>query len=65
MPTSTILLHLMAVVYKIIGDKTTAYFRINTGKTLGKLHWKSKIPLQRNGMAVIQKLSNWDTLKMS
>ena len=34
-----------------------AYFRIKTGKTLGKFHGKSKIPLQRNGMAAIPKTS--------
>ena len=31
-------------------------FRIsNNGKTLGKLHWKSKNTLQRNGIAAISK----------
>ena len=33
----------------------TVYFRINTGKTLGKLHWKSNTPLQSNGMDAIPK----------
>ena len=28
---------------------------IYTGKTLGKLHWKSKIPLEKNGIAAILK----------
>ena len=27
-----------------------------TGKTLGKLPWKRKVPLQRNGMAAIPKI---------
>ena len=40
----------------IQGIRQLAYFRTNTGKTLGKLHWKSKIPLQRNGMAAIPKI---------
>ena len=40
----------------IKGDKTTSIFRINTGKTLCKLHWNSKIPLQRNGIAAIPKI---------
>ena len=39
----------------IKGDKTTSIFRINTGKTLCKLHWNSKIPLQRNVMLPFQK----------
>ena len=29
--------------------------QIITGKTLGKLPWKSRVPLQRNGMAAIPK----------
>ena len=29
---------------------------IVTGKTLGRLPWKSKVPLQRNGMAAIPKI---------
>ena len=33
-----------------------AYLKINTGKTLGKLHQISKIPLPRNGMAAIPKV---------
>ena len=39
----------------IQGIRQLAYFRTNTGKTLGKLHWKSKISLKRNGMAAIPK----------
>ena len=42
----------------IQGIRQLAYFIINIGKTLGKLHWKSKIQLQRNGMAAIPKMSN-------
>ena len=39
----------------IQGIRQLAYFRINTGNTLGKLRWKSKVSLQRNGMAAIPK----------
>ena len=31
-------------------------YNVNTGKTLGKLPWKSKIPLQGNGMPAISKI---------
>ena len=37
------------------GIRQLAYFEIITGKTLSKLTWISKIPLQRNGMAAIPK----------
>ena len=43
-----------------------AYFRIKTGKTLGKLHWKSRILLHRNGMAAISKMlwssNRWNSI---
>ena len=35
-----------------------AIFKTNTDKTLGKLSWISKISLQRNGMAVIPKITS-------
>ena len=39
--------------------------RINTCKTQGKLHWKSKIPLQEIGMATIPKIYlSWLNLGM-
>ena len=34
-----------------------AYLKIVTGKTLGRLPWNSKVPLQRNGMIAIPKIT--------
>ena len=39
-------------------QKQLVYLLIVTGKTLGKLPWKSKVQLQRNGMAAIPKHSD-------
>ena len=39
----------------INGIRQLVYFKIITGKTLGKLSWISKIPLQRNDLAAIPK----------
>ena len=49
----------------IFGITQLAYFEIITGKTIGKLPWKIKVPLQRNGMAAIPKinLSNGGKIK--
>ena len=38
------------------GIRKLAKFKVNTGKTLGKLPFTTKIPLQGNGMAAIPKL---------
>ena len=40
----------------IKGIRQLAYLKIVAGKTLGKLPWKSKVQLQRNGMAAIPKI---------
>ena len=38
-----------------IGEKQQANFKINTGKTPGKLYWINKIPLQGYVMAAVPK----------
>ena len=39
----------------ILGIRQLTYLSIITGKTLGKLHWKSKVPFQRIGKVAIPK----------
>ena len=39
-----------------LGIRQLAIFKTSTDKTLGKLHWISKIPLQRRGMAALSKI---------